>query len=87
MQELKIEAYDLYDYTNKVIEAGKQGYVTSTDNAKYPFNFTGYFFAILVKKEVTEEEQIKSMLMVAKPTEVKEPVLMVATNKGRPKKV
>ena len=72
MKELKIEAYDLYDYTNKVIEAGKQGYVTSTDNAKYPFNFTGYFFAILVKEEVQTVEEVEETKVVSK---------------GRPKKV
>ena len=66
MQELKIEAYDLYDYTNKVIEAGKQGYVTSTDNAKYPYNFNGYFFAILVKDEVQAVEEVEETKVVSK---------------------
>ena len=72
MQELKIEAYDLYDHTNQVIEASKQGYVTSTDNAKYPFNYTGYFFAILVKDEVQAVEEVEETKVVSK---------------GRPKKV
>ena len=72
MQELKIEAYDLYDYTNKVIEAAKQGYVTSADNAKYPFNYTGYYFAVLVKGEVQAVEEVQETKVVSK---------------GRPKKV
>lgn len=77
MQELKIEAYDLYDYTNKVIEAAKQGYVTSTDNSKYPFNYTGYFFAVLVKDEVQAVEAVEEV-------EVQETKVV---SKGRPKKV
>ena len=78
MQELKIEAYDLYDYTNKVIEAAKQGYVTSTDNSKYPFNYPGYFFAILVKEDDSNEE-------VSNVVAPKNPV--GSASKGRPKKV
>ena len=78
MQELKIEAYDLYDYTNKVIEAAKQGYVTSTDNAKYPFNYTGYFFAILVKEDDSDEE-VSNVVAPKNPAG--------SASKGRPKKV
>ena len=79
MQELKIEAYDLYDYSNKVIEAAKQGYVTSTDNSKYPFNYPGYFFCVLVKDDDSEEE-------VATVVVPKNPINGSAA-KGRPKKV
>ena len=78
MQELKIEAYDLYDYTNQVIEAAKLGYVTSTENSKYPFNYSGYFFAILVKEDDSEED----LVTVVVP---KNPV--GSNSKGRPKKV
>ena len=78
MQELKIEAYDLYDYTNQVIEAAKQGYVTSTENSKYPFNYSGYFFAILVKEDDSNEE-------VAAVVIPKNPI--GSASKGRPKKV
>ena len=51
MKEFKIEAYSLADYTMQVIEAAKQGYMVSEDNDKYPYNYTGFFFAILVKEE------------------------------------
>ena len=78
MQELKIEAYDLYDYTNQVIEAAKQGYVTSTDNSKYPFNYPGYFFAILVKEDDSNEE-VSAVVVPKNPTG--------SASKGRPKKV
>ena len=78
MRELKIEAYDLYDYTNKVIEAAKQGYVTSTDNSKYPFNYPGYFFCVLVKEDDSDEE-------VSNVVAPKNPV--GSASKGRPKKV
>ena len=78
MQELKIEAYDLYDYTNKVIEAAKQGYVTSTDNSKYPFNYPGYFFCVLVKEDDSNDE-------VSNAVVPKNPV--GSASKGRPKKV
>ena len=78
MQELKIEAYDLYDYTNQVIEAAKQGYVTSTDNSKYPFNYPGYFFCVLVKDD--EAEDVAAVVV---------PMGLVngGASKGRPKKV
>ena len=78
MQELKIEAYDLYDYTNQVIEAAKLGYVTSTENSKYPFNYSGYFFAILVKEDDSEEE-ITAVVAPKNSTG--------SASKGRPKKV
>lgn len=83
MQELKIEAYDLYDYTNQVIEAGKQGYITSTDNAKYPFNFTGYYFAVLVKEKATEDATGQAVSYVDSSNEEQTKVV----SKGRPKKV
>ena len=78
MQELKIEAYDLYDYTNQVIEAAKQGYVTSTDNSKYPFNYPGYFFCVLVKEDDSDEE-VSNVVAPKNPTG--------SASKGRPKKV
>ena len=78
MKELKIEAYDLYDYTNQVIEAAKLGYVTSTENSKYPFNYSGYFFAVLVKEDDSEEE-VASVVTPKNPTG--------SPSKGRPKKV
>ena len=78
MQELKIEAYDLYDYTNQVIEAAKLGYVTSTDNSKYPFNYPGYFFCVLVKEDDNDEE-VSTVVAPKNPTG--------STFKGRPKKV
>jgi len=78
MEELKIEAYDLYDYTNQVIEAAKQGYVTSTDNNKYPFNYSGYFFAILVKEDGSDEK-VATVVSPKNPTG--------SASKGRPKKV
>ena len=78
MQELKIEAYNLYDYTNQIIEATKLGYVTSTKNNKYPFNYSGYFFAVLVKEDDSEEE-------VATVVAPKNPI--GSASKGRPKKV
>lgn len=78
MEELKIEAYDLYDYTNQVIKAAKQGYVTSTENSKYPFNYSGYFFAILVKEDGSDEE-IATIVAPKNPTG--------SASKGRPKKV
>ena len=78
MQELKIKAYDLYDYTNQVIEAAKQGYVTSTDNFKYPFNYPGYFFAVLVKEDDSDEE-VSNVVAPKNPTG--------SASKGRPKKV
>ena len=78
MKELKIEAYDLYDYTNQVIEAARLGYVTSTENSKYPFNYSGYFFAVLVKEDDSEEE-VDSVVVPKNPTG--------SASKGRPKKV
>ena len=78
MKELKIEAYDLYDYTNQVIEAAKLGYVTSTENSKYPFNYSGYFLAILVKEDDSEEEV--DSVVVPKNS-------IRGASKGRPKKV
>lgn len=72
MKELKIEAYSLADYTQQVIDAGKKGYEVSEDNDKYPYNFTGYFFAILVKDEVQAVEEVEETKVVSK---------------GRPKKV
>jgi len=78
MKELKIEAYDLYDYTNQVIEAAKQGYVTSTENSKYPFNYSGYFFAILVKEDDSDEE-VSNVVAPKNPAG--------SASKGRPKKV
>ena len=79
MQELKIEAYDLYDYTNQVIEAAKLGYVTSTENSKYPFNYSGYFFAVLVKEDDSEEEV--ATVVIPKSS------VNGGASKGRPKKV
>lgn len=70
MQELKIEAYDLYDYTNQVIEAGKQGYITSTDNNKYPFNFTGYYFALLVKQSTENGQEETKTVAKGRPKKV-----------------
>ena len=78
MQNLKIEAYDLYDYTNQVIKAAKQGYVTSTDNSKYPFNYPGYFFCVLVKDD--EAEDVAAVVVPKNPTNG-------SVAKGRPKKV
>ena len=63
----KIEAYDLYDYTNKVIEAAKQGYTTSTDNNKYPFNFTGYYFALLVKQSTENAQEETKTVVKGRP--------------------
>jgi len=56
METIKIEAYGLADYTNQVIKAAKEGFVVSEDNDKYPYNYTGFFFAILVKDETEVEE-------------------------------
>ena len=78
MQELKIEAYDLYGYTNQVIEAAKLGYVTSTENSKYPFNYSGHFFAVLVKEDDSDEEVVTAVAP-------KNPI--GSASKGRPKKV
>ena len=66
----KIEAYDMYDYTNQVIEAAKQGYVTSTDNNKYPFNFTGYYFALLVKQSTENDQEETKTVVKGRPKKV-----------------
>jgi len=78
MKELKIEAYSLADYTMQVIEAAKQGYGVSEDNDKYPYNYTGFFFAILVKEDGSDEE-IATIVAPKNPTG--------SASKGRPKKV
>lgn len=76
MQTLKIEAYSLFEFCQKVQDGIKQGYVFDFDsNANFPTAFGSLLVAGMVPTSKASSKEV-----VEEPTD-----LPVFTSRGRPK--